>query len=215
MTAARRNATSMPCWPPIAPPINTTRQVNAASSTAVLKKFPMIVASRSYASSRRFGASSDRRERRARTVPRGFSVDKPSPRAYTGPVYKKAIDNRTLDEIQAMLIRVADIPDEGLQVDGVDAFPHPFRDSSWSLDDVSLLVSKDEDIVLVRGHLAASVPQLCSRCLESYALDIQSEVDARFVPRPEGRSEEHELGGDDLESDVYDNGVIDLDALLE
>jgi len=114
-----------------------------------------------------------------------------------------------------MLIRVADIPDEGLQIEGVEAFPHPFRDPTWRLNDLSLVVNKDEDIVLVRGHLAATVPQLCARCLEPYALDIRCGVDARFVPRPEGRSEEHELGGDDLESDVYDNGVVDLDALLE
>jgi uncharacterized protein len=114
-----------------------------------------------------------------------------------------------------MLIRVADIPEEGLQIEGVEAFPHPFRDSTWKLEELSLLADREEDILLVRGRLTATIPQLCGRCLEPYSLTIRSEVDAKFVPRPAGRGEEHELGGDDLESDVYDNGVVDLDALIE
>jgi uncharacterized protein len=40
-------------------------------------------------------------------------------------------------------------------------------------------------------------------------------VDARFVPNRRGRGEEVELGADDLETDVYDNGIIDLNALVE
>jgi len=114
-----------------------------------------------------------------------------------------------------MLIRVADIPEEGLQIEGPESFPHPFHDPAWRLDGVSLLVDRDGDVVFVRGRLAVTVPQHCGRCLDPYTLTVQPQVDARFVPSPAGRGEEHELAGDDLETDMYDNGVLDLNALLE
>jgi len=114
-----------------------------------------------------------------------------------------------------MLIRVAEIPEEGLQVEGAEAFPRPFQDPTWKLGDVSLLIEKDGDAVFVRGRLAAQVPQICGRCLEPYTVTVEPEVNARFVPNPRARGEEPELGADDLETDLYDNGVLDLNALLE
>jgi uncharacterized protein len=115
-----------------------------------------------------------------------------------------------------MIIRVAEIPEEGLQVEGPGAFPpHPFQDPAWVLDDVSLTVEKDGEAVFVKGRLVARVPQQCGRCLEPYAVTVTPEVDARFVPSPRRRGEEVELGADDLETDVYDNGVLDLTTLLE
>lgn len=114
-----------------------------------------------------------------------------------------------------MLIRVADIPEEGLQIEGPEAFAHPFQDGTWKLDDVSLQVEKEGDAVFVRGRLSARVPQVCGRCLEGYVVSVEPRIDARFVPNPRGRGEEHELAADDLETDVYDNGILDLTALLE
>lgn len=114
-----------------------------------------------------------------------------------------------------MIIRVAEIPDEGLQIEGPEAFPQPFQDPNWRLDDVSLMIEKDADAVFVRGRLAARVPQQCGRCLEPYTATVEPEIDARFVPSPRRRGEEVELGADDLETDVYDNGVVDLNTLLE
>ena len=114
-----------------------------------------------------------------------------------------------------MILRVAEIPEDGLQIEGRDAFPRPFQDPAWTLDDVALTVEKDGDAVLVSGTLEARVPLQCGRCLEPYDVTIRPAVDARFVPSSGGRGEEHELGADDLETDVYDKGVIDLSALLE
>ncbi len=114
-----------------------------------------------------------------------------------------------------MLVRVAEIPDDGLQIEGREAFDRPFHDGAWRLDDVSLLVEKEGDAVFVRGRLSAQVPQICGRCLEGYSVTVEPRIDARFVPNPRGRGEEHELAADDLETDVYDNGVLDLNALLE
>ena len=114
-----------------------------------------------------------------------------------------------------MIIRVAEIPDEGLQIEGLDAFPQPFHDPAWRLDDLSLTVEKDGDAVFVRGRLGARVPQHCGRCLEPHTVTVRAQVDARFVPSRRERGEEFELGADDLETDVYDKGVIDLNTLVE
>jgi uncharacterized protein len=114
-----------------------------------------------------------------------------------------------------MRVRVADIPEDGLSIDGAEAFEHPYHDPAWRLDDASLQVEKDGDAVLVHGRLAATVPQVCGRCLVPFDVRVTPEVDTRFVPSPRGRGEEHELAADELETDVYDNGMLDLDALLE
>ncbi len=114
-----------------------------------------------------------------------------------------------------MIIRVAEIPEEGLRIEGIGAFPHPFQDADWTLSDLSLTVEKDGEAVFVTGRFTARVPQHCGRCLEPYTVTVTPEVDARFVPNSRTRGEEVELGADDLDTDVYDNGVVDLTALLE
>ncbi|HTY78426.1 MAG TPA: DUF177 domain-containing protein [Candidatus Bathyarchaeia archaeon] len=114
-----------------------------------------------------------------------------------------------------MIVRVSDIPEEGLRFEGTGAFPEPFQDRTWRLEDARLAVEKDGDVVFVTGHLRSRVPQVCSRCLESYEATVDAAVDTRLVPAPVARGEERELGTDDLETDVYDHDQIDLNALLE
>jgi uncharacterized protein len=113
-----------------------------------------------------------------------------------------------------MIIRVSEIPEEGLRLEGPAAFPEPFQDGTWRLEDVELAIEKDGDVVFVHGHVRSSVPQVCSRCLESYDATVDAPVETRLVPAP-ARGEERELGLDDLETDVYDHDQIDLNALLE
>jgi DUF177 domain-containing protein len=114
-----------------------------------------------------------------------------------------------------VFIQVSEIPDEGLRIEGVADFPRPFQDSSWALDDLSLVVEKEGDVVFVRGDLEARVPLHCGRCLEPYTVTVHPNVDARFVPAPATRGEERELAADDLETDVYQHGQLDVTALLE
>lgn len=114
-----------------------------------------------------------------------------------------------------MIIRIAEIPDEGLRIEGVADFPRPFQDATWKLLDLSLTVEKDGETVFVRGSLSARVLLTCGRCVESYTVTVSPAVDARFVPAPAGRGEERELEADDLETDVYEHGLLDLTALLE
>ena len=97
-----------------------------------------------------------------------------------------------------MLIQIAEIPDEGLRIEGVADFPRPFEDATWALDELSLVVERDGDVVFVRGDIEARVPLTCGRCLEPYTVTVHPSVDARFVPAPATRGEERELGADDL-----------------
>ncbi len=114
-----------------------------------------------------------------------------------------------------MVIKVSEIPAEGLRFEGVSAFPEPFQDRAWRLEDVLLAVEKDGDVVFVHGRVHSRVPQLCSRCLEPYEAQVDASVETRLVPAPAARGEERELGRDDLETDVYDHDQIDLNALIE
>ena len=84
-----------------------------------------------------------------------------------------------------MLIQVSEIPDQGLRIEGVAEFPQPFQDATWALDELSLVVEKDGDVVFVRGDLEARVPLHCGRCLEFYTVTVHPTVDARFVPAPQ------------------------------
>jgi uncharacterized protein len=114
-----------------------------------------------------------------------------------------------------MIVLVSEIPDDGIVVDNPGAFPRPFADPAWRLEALDLTVRKEGDDVLVLGRLEARVPQTCSRCLDTFHVTVAPPVDARFVPAPPGRGEEHELGADDLETDVYSGNALDLSSLVE
>jgi DUF177 domain-containing protein len=114
-----------------------------------------------------------------------------------------------------MMIKVSEIPEEGLRFEGPEAFPEPFQDRTWRLERVELGVEKDGDVVLVHGRVGSRVPQVCARCLEPYEATVDANVETRLVPAPAARGEERELGRDDLETDVYDHDEFDLNALIE
>lgn len=114
-----------------------------------------------------------------------------------------------------MMIRVSEIPEEGLRFEGPEAFPEPFQDRTWRLEGLTLGVEKDGDVVLVHGRVRSRVPQVCARCLEPYEATVDANVETRLVPAPVARGEERELGRDDLETDVYDRDEFDLNALIE
>jgi uncharacterized protein len=114
-----------------------------------------------------------------------------------------------------VIVKVSEIPEDGLRFEGSESFPEPFQDRTWRLEEVELALEKDGEVVFVHGHLSSRVPQVCSRCLASYEATVDAAVDTRLVPAPTARGEERELGADDLETDVYDRDQIDLNALIE
>jgi len=114
-----------------------------------------------------------------------------------------------------MIVRVSEIPEQGLEVEGAASLKRGFADPSWRLEDLSLRVEKDDDVVFVSGRLVAQVPQVCGRCLEPFEVTVEPVVEARFVPSSVGAGEERELGADDLETDGYDGDQLDLGLLVE
>jgi uncharacterized protein len=113
-----------------------------------------------------------------------------------------------------MIIHVSDLDDEGLTLTDAAAVPHPYADPAWRLDDLDLRVERDGVDVFVTGQLRSTVPQVCSRCLESFSAPIRTEVDVRFAPRPSS-SDAVELAGDDLDLCFYTDDQIDLDAVID
>jgi uncharacterized protein len=94
------------------------------------------------------------------------------------------------------------------------ALERAYSDPSWRLDRVSLQIHPDGADVFVQGSVGATIPQTCSRCLESFPARVDAAVDVRLVPRPT-TADSVELGADDLDVDFYENDVLDLDRVVE
>jgi len=112
-----------------------------------------------------------------------------------------------------MIVRVSELEQQGLRIDDVAAFATALADP-WRLDSVALEIEPDGADVFVRGHLAATVPLVCGRCLESFAGRVDVDVDVRFVPKPRG-ADSVELAADDLDVDFYENDELDLAHVVE
>ena len=72
-----------------------------------------------------------------------------------------------------MILRVSDIPDEGLQIQDRALLGSPFSDPSWRLERVDLCAERDGDDVTVIGEIDATVPVACGRCLEEFPVRAQ------------------------------------------
>jgi uncharacterized protein len=113
-----------------------------------------------------------------------------------------------------MLVRVSDLEDHGLTVDDVAAVGTPYSDPAWQLDRVALNLELDGREVVVNGRIAATVPQTCGRCLETFPALVQADLDLRLAPRPSS-GDNVELGQDDLDVAFYTGDQIDVGALIE
>jgi uncharacterized protein len=113
-----------------------------------------------------------------------------------------------------MMIKVSELDEQGLSVTDPRALERVYSDPSWRLERVSLQIDPDGVDVFVHGVVAATVPQTCSRCLESFPARVDAPVDVRLVPRP-ATADNMELGADDLDVDFYENDLLDLDRVVE
>jgi uncharacterized protein len=75
---------------------------------------------------------------------------------------------------------------------------------------------KDKDKIHLNGRLQTVIELACSRCLEGFAIPIDTPFDLRFLPAAEapGADAEHEIEEDDLGTSYYRDGVIDLADLV-
>jgi uncharacterized protein len=113
-----------------------------------------------------------------------------------------------------MIIRVSELPEEGLSIDETAFAGSPYTDPSWRLERLQLQVTRQGDDVDVMGRIQASVPQLCGRCAESVTSQVTADVNLRFAPKPE-RADDAELGRDDLDTDFYADDRLDLASVVE
>jgi uncharacterized protein len=113
-----------------------------------------------------------------------------------------------------MVVRVSEIPDQGLRVDSPHVVGPVFTEAGWSLDTVALLVERRDQRVDISGRFEATARLACGRCLEPVAAHVAPTVEIRLVPLPDGRPGEAELGREDLEVDFYRGDELDLGALL-
>jgi len=113
-----------------------------------------------------------------------------------------------------MIIRVSELPDDGLSIDETAFAASPYSDPSWELERLRLQIDKDGDEVDVRGEVRASVPQMCGRCAEGFTAPVTADVDLRFAPKPP-RVDGAELGRDDLDTDFYVDDQIDLGRVID
>ena len=112
-----------------------------------------------------------------------------------------------------MIIRISDLPGEGVTIGDPAILGSPFEDRSWRLDRVRLHVARDGADVVVAGEVEATVPQVCGRCLENMPVPVRAVVDLRFVPRP-AIADSVELSRDDFETDFYADDQLDLGAVV-
>ena len=114
-----------------------------------------------------------------------------------------------------MLIRISEIPDEGLRIESAAGLADVFPEESWRLNGVTLLIERRGDDVVVTGRFEASARLACSRCLEELETRVAPTVDLHLIPEPRGGHEEVELGPDDLEVDFYRGDTLDVGRLLQ
>src|SRR2546428_12467272 len=107
-----------------------------------------------------------------------------------------------------MIIRVPDIPAEGLSVVGPSALGTVYRDPAWRVDDVRLRLERDGLDVFVTGELRATVSQTCGRCLEPSAGTGATAIEGRLGPRPPPGGS-GELAPGDLGVDFFGKGEVD------
>ncbi|HEV8674794.1 MAG TPA: DUF177 domain-containing protein [Methylomirabilota bacterium] len=113
-----------------------------------------------------------------------------------------------------MIVRVSEIPEEGLQIHAPADVAPVFTDEGWSLDRVGLRIERRSGEVMVTGNYRATVRLQCGRCLEGLTTHVGSDVDLRLLPSTGARHEEVELGPDDLELDFYQGDSLDVGGLL-
>jgi uncharacterized protein len=81
--------------------------------------------------------------------------------------------------------------------------------------EVGLDVHKDKDAFRLVGHVRTTLELPCSRCLEPFALPVDSAFVLRYLPASAMSDEdEREIADDDLETSYYRDDQIDLNELL-
>jgi uncharacterized protein len=122
----------------------------------------------------------------------------------------------------SLKINLAILPEEGLRLafsEDANWFKECFSDDErpeFSLikANVDCLITKSGATIYIRGQLAATISQECSRCLEMATVSIGGDFVYTMVPTKADVAEELELSAEDLETTYYSGEFIDLSPLI-
>ncbi|SPQ01841.1 conserved hypothetical protein [Candidatus Sulfobium mesophilum] len=113
-----------------------------------------------------------------------------------------------------MKILIADIPDEGLDVDIKERVN--IDDTSLSYPVISRLsLNKIDREIIISGSLKAEMQLKCSRCLKDFEQCLEVPVNVVYHPVEEVGPERHALKDDELDMGFYRGEELDLQELLK
>jgi uncharacterized protein len=118
-----------------------------------------------------------------------------------------------------MWIRLSGIPPQGVAVSSpVPLGQLALAQEDWSADGpirVDMVVTRDRELIMVDGTVAAVLRFRCSRCLETCSRPLQAAVHLALAPAgsepPESR---HQLNATDLEQLFYQDGGLETDDVV-
>lgn len=83
---------------------------------------------------------------------------------------------------------------------------------------LAFTIQKDQDRFRLVGSVATTLELRCSRCLEPFALAVDSAFDLRYLPErtaaPDADTDDGELADDDTAATFYRDETIDLGDLV-
>ncbi|MBI5639640.1 MAG: DUF177 domain-containing protein [Nitrospirae bacterium] len=112
-----------------------------------------------------------------------------------------------------MKILIADIPDEGLDLD----FEEKITNEDLSLSSpvsARLELDKRDKEICITGRLSAEIGLECSRCLRLFTRNLDIPVNVVYHPIDEISAERHELKDDEMDMGFYRGEELDLRELL-
>lgn len=115
-----------------------------------------------------------------------------------------------------MLIRLNDIPDEGLDLHYKES-PERLSLKDYIAEEivVDAHIVKDAEAISVAGDIKAILMLECSRCLKRFTITINPHFAVDYVPIPEYTEDaEVELKGADMEVGFYRGDTLELDELI-
>ena len=113
-----------------------------------------------------------------------------------------------------MKIFIADIPDDGLDLD---------IEESFGFEEVPLVspvkahleLTKAHSEIIVAGNIAAEVELECSRCLKKYRRVVNEPVNVVYHPIEELGAETHGLKDEEMDMGFYKDEELDMKELIK
>lgn len=114
-----------------------------------------------------------------------------------------------------MKVIVADIPDEGLDVQG-DAHTEVEGLAPGERAHYKAHLERSSGEVLVTGDVSVKLRLTCARCLKEYDIILKAAIDCTYAPAEQVEdSHAHELKHDELDMGFYTEGQLNMDEVAQ